>query len=253
MQSVGLVATLNDPDGRMVPFVEKCFPFLRDRYAFMVVMATTFTAPTMVEALQHEKVEVLWEGGNHIGENRRGAVQAGMTYPNSEQVSHLHYCDFDRLLYWALHDPDELTQVIQTHLPQVDYLILGRTESAWATHPSVQIETEAITNTTLAYLIGRDVDATAGSCGLSKAAAQFILTQSTERSNATDAEWAVLAHYCKDLRVDFLPTDGLAFETATFYGEGIYEVLNRASAWQARLRLAHDSIKAAFRVAALLG
>ncbi len=65
-----------------------------------------------------------------VGNARRDSLKFVSNY----DYDYYHYCDFDRLLTWIKEYPAELNSFIQ-NIVDVDYLIIGRTEKAFQTHP----------------------------------------------------------------------------------------------------------------------
>ena len=244
---VGLVATLHDPEGRMVPYLASSLPILRELYGFLLVIATPNSDPRTISALRNGGIDVILEGTDEIGTNRRQVVALGL---RKGATPFLQYCDFDRLLYWTWYYPQELAQLVSGAVPGADYLAIGRTAEAFASHPPVQQELEALTNRVFSYVFGHEMDVTAGSCGLSRAAAEHILRHSQEKSNATDTEWPMIIACLAppELTVDYIAVQGLAFETTTFYGPGAYAAADHAANWARRTRLARDSIEAVMRI-----
>jgi hypothetical protein len=171
-------------------------------------------------------------------------------------------CDFDRWLHWAGRFPDELAALparLDRRRPNVWYACLGRTARAFATHPDVQRVAEAATNQALSRVCGKRLDATAGACWLTAEGADLILAGSIETSKATDLEWPALVLRSAPARVIGVRTEGLEFETATFYAAEVaaagglsswilatYD--ERPDVWRDRLRLAADSVAALARV-----
>ncbi|HEX2922830.1 MAG TPA: hypothetical protein VHS28_02235, partial [Chloroflexota bacterium] len=181
---VALVSTLHDPDGRMVKPTRRFLDELKRIYDAIVVVPTSATTPRLLDALQGTVVEVLSESNGSIGIGRRHALRLGIETGSS----HLHYCDFDRVLHWIGRYPQELTRALEV-IGRHDYLMLGRTDRAFDTHPRVQKDTERITNHGFSLWYGEEVDVSAGSCGVSSTAAKLILEKSVAPTNATDAEW----------------------------------------------------------------
>jgi len=245
MTGTVLISTLHDPQGQMAPFLKKSVPLLTQLYQYLVVIATPETASTTVTGLRAGGIRVDLDGNQHIGENRRRVLSRGLA---ATEATYVHYCDLDRLLYWVLHYSDELVQVVKQVIPVVDYTAIGRTAAAFASHPPVQQELEGMTNEVFSALFGREMDVTAGSCGISRPAGHYLLRHSRETSNATDTEWPSLIGDAGDLHVGYVAVEGLAFETAFFHGEEVYEQAHTAANWARRARLAHDSIRAAIRV-----
>lgn len=245
-RKVVLVSTLHDPQGRMAPFLRNTVPFLTQLYQYLLVVATRTTAAATVAGLRNASIRVDLDGDEHVGENRRRVLGRGLA---DTEAAFVHYCDLDRLLYWVMHHPDELAQVVTEVIGDADYTAIGRTTSAFASHPPVQQELEGMTNEVFSALAGRgEMDVTAGSCAISRPAGEYLLRHSREASNATDTEWPALIGRAAPFCLSYVAVEGLAFETATFYGEDVYEQADTAANWAKRARLAHDSIAAAIRV-----
>ena len=230
----------------MAPFLADRLSFLAQLYQVMAVVATLETAGETLELLREAGAAVWDDGDGQIGKNRRRALAAGM---EQGETAFFHYCDFDRLLHWALHHPHELERVAAQEIPQADYTAIGRTAGAFASHPPAQQELERMTNEVVSFILGEEMDVTAGSSGVSRAAARALVTDSVEKSNATDAEWPIIVRRQPEMRVRHIRVQGLAFETATFYGEGVYSRADTANNWAHRARLARESIAAAIRLA----
>lgn len=247
MTAVTLVSTLHDPGGHMAPHLAAQMAVLTQLYQQLVVVATPQSAASTLASLAHPAVAVQTDGDSRIGENRRRAVRRGL---EACPTPYLHYCDLDRAVHWAMHQRRELEHVVDEVIPSADYTVLGRTAKAFASHPPVQQELEGMTNEVFSYIYGAEMDVTAGSCGLSRAAAHYLAQHSREPSNATDAEWPLLARR-GGLRVAYTAVEGLSFETATFFGPRVHAAAHDADNWARRARLARDSINAALRIGGL--
>jgi hypothetical protein len=250
-----LAATLHDPDGRLLAGLEERATQLA-RYEGVYVAATDATDPR-VPALLADRAAVVIPGDERIGVARRAALRAAFDASDASIL----YSDFDRWLHWAGRFPDELAAIparLARRRPAPWYACLGRTARAFATHPPAQRLAEAATNRALSLAVGRRLDATAGACWLSREAAELVLRQSVEATNATDLEWPALVYRAAPRRLAFLPTEGLEFETAAFYPDEVATAGGKAAwiraryerpeVWLDRLRLAADSVAAACRV-----
>ena len=164
-------------------------------------------------------------------------------------------------MHWAANFPEELAKLpdeISRDQPRAWYVCLGRTPRAFATHPRVQRETETHSNQVISLLTGRTLDATAGACWIARPAADVILSESIETSNATDLEWPALIAVRDRSRLGGRRVEGLEFETATFHQRDI-RAAGGLEAWlaqhydrkdvrEARIRLMTESVRAALRV-----
>jgi hypothetical protein len=241
------MSTLHDPEGRMVKFLHQCLPHLVDLYQFLVIVATPTTSQRTTDILVMHQAQVCLEGSEHVGESRRKALKLGLKHRHAR---HFHYCDFDRLLHWTLHYPDELRSVILNVIPRSDFLVIGRTPEAFDSHPPAQKETEEVVNRVFSFILGTPMDVVAGSCGMSRPAAEQITQKSIEQSNATDTEWPLIVrHLVKPkLSVEYIAVHGLEFETPTFFGAETFRRANTPGNWRLRVQLCRKSVEAAIRV-----
>ncbi|MGI5836396.1 MAG: hypothetical protein ACOX87_07880 [Chloroflexota bacterium] len=252
---VALVSTMHDPEGRMVEATKLLIDRLLEMYEAVVVAPTSHTSPDILDALRGATVELLEESNGRIGVGRRHALRMGLR----TTASHLQYCDFDRILHWIGRYPEELASTLE-ELQKYDYTIIGRTDRAFASHPRVQRDTEAITNHAFSLWFGQPVDISAGSCGVSRRAAALLLEKSVAPSNATDAEWPALVQTTGKMTVGFTRTEGLEFETPDYFADEIAQAgsleawLEERSrpltAWIARTRLTLESLESILAVSA---
>ena len=236
----------------MVDATTRLYARLRGLYEAVAVVPTPSTSVELLARLQDAAVDPLEASRGAVGTGRRHALRLGL----STGASHLHYCDFDRLLHWLDRYPGELDRVL-ADIPRWDYLVLGRSDRAFATHPRVQRDTEIITNHAFSLWFGRPVDVTAGSCAVSRRAAELLLAGSTAPTNATDTEWPALV-LRKRYEVGYLATEGLEFETADYFPKEIAaagsleawleERSRPLAAWIGRTRLTLESLEALERI-----
>jgi hypothetical protein len=128
-------------------------------------------------------------GLNHLGWFRRAAVQLALQGP----CPFILYCDFDRVLHWMEFHPQELNEVAQ-QIGAHDFTILGRTPRAFATHPRLQRDTEAIINHVFERVSGWAWDTGAGARGLSRRAAEAIVMGCLDDQISNDVTWPLCLH-----------------------------------------------------------
>lgn len=128
----------------------------------------------------------------------------------------IHYADLDRLLRWVEQRPDEWLQTMNL-ISTCDYLVVGRTAAAYATHPQALVQTEALSNAVISYLVGKSMDVSAGSKGFSRQAASYVV-EHTQPGHAlgTDGEWTVLLNRA-GFKLDYVEVAGLDWESADRY------------------------------------
>jgi hypothetical protein len=212
--TVGLAVTVHQPDDRLARLTEVQLPALVACYAALTAFCSRETHPAILDLLRNQGVSVALDGGDpggidDIGDVRRATVRFGLR----AGTSHLQTCDFDRAIHWVANYPNELEAVIAA-IPDYDLLVLGRTERAWATHPPYQADTEPLFNRVFALVSGLEWDVGAGSRGLSRQAAETLLSLSQERTVGVDAEWPLLLLRQEGYRVGHQRCEGLEFETA---------------------------------------
>ncbi len=258
MKPIALVTTLHDPDGRQAPLAEPLLPAIEETFEGVVVSATPGSVRCTVELLKRAGAFVLQdgvpEGWGTIGLARRQALEVAV------RLGHRHVllCDFDRLLHWLTVAPDELPAVAE-RVHAADFVVLGRTPSAFDSHPAVQRETERLANHVFALVTGQPWDITGGARGLSSAGLEAVVSHSRVASLGVDAEWPILLQRL-GLRVEYMETEGLSFETADRYadliercggyGAWLTRHVNTAAAWSHRLGIAHEIARAAVEAAA---
>lgn len=242
-----LVTTLHDPNGIYRTFIPKTFPQLTALYASIHVVATPQTDANIIDQLRAHGAIVTLNGSSEIGTSRRQAIIEGM----KSDAQYFHYCDIDRVMFWQITHPEELKDVVTNQIPNADYIILGRTEEAFNTHPPVQIAAETITNRAFGFIFdGSDsIDTTSGSNGFSRSVAEAILKHSVTKSNANDCEWPTIVDRLTPYAVSIIHTNGLAFETQTFHPDkDVFALSDTIQNWSARIQLAQESIDASVRV-----
>lgn len=254
--SVALASTLHDPEGALLPLLRPALPDLTRRYAGLAILATSDTAPAMLELLATAGATIEHQPSDYaaVGSRRLAAVRSAAWLAPA-----VHLCDFDRLLHWWRHYPDELAAVGE-QVARVDLLLLGRTARAWATHPANQRETEQLANRAVSLLYGEEVDICSGSRGLSRRAVAYLAARSREHGVGTDAEWPLLLRDAPGFVREQRLVEGLAFETADRYPEEVAAagglaawnaMLDRDPArWTFRTRVAAEIVAAAARLAA---
>lgn len=229
-----IAVTVHQPDERLAAMIEANLPALTARYAALTANCSQETHPTILDLLRSNgavvRVSQEQVGGiQTIGQVRRETIRAGL----AAGTPHMQMCDFDRAIHWVAHYPEELDEVI-AEIAEYDFLVLGRTERAWATHPAYQAETEPLFNGVFALVTGLAWDVGAGSRGLSRRAAETLLEISREPSVGTDAEWPLLLLGQEGCQVAHRECEGLEFETADRFGPEI-EAAGGYEAWEAKI------------------
>ncbi len=254
--SICFVSTLHDPEGRYLGALRSVGDKLTG-YDGVYVSATVSTDQAVIHEIEKIGCHIQMMPTGVVGEGRRQALATATKCG----FSNYFYCDIDRWLHWNSNFGEELeslTSIIGGIETQPTFVCIGRTRRAFETHPDVQRLAEYATNNALRLAIGQWIDATAGACWMTHDAAEAVLAQSTELSNATDLEWPAIIYRDNPHKLVGIEVEGLEFETASFYLEEIEKSggtekwkraqYDRPSVWSGRLRLAADSIAAMQRI-----
>ena len=219
MSSITLASTWN-PRGELAR-LQRLLPRLEQVYAQRVIVLKPGVDAALAETLAQAGCRVFtppdWSGGRLMA----------LTQALETDATHIHYADMDRLLRWAETRPQEWQAALQA-LAQTDYLLMGRTERAYATHPRALLDTERISNRVISHLIGRAVDVSAGSKGFSRRAAQFLAAHCQPGyALGTDGEWTVLLQRA-GFEMQYVEYDGLDWESADRYQESAADEARQA-------------------------
>jgi hypothetical protein len=210
--SVALAVIQYDPQGLLFDQTARVLPQLQEVFTDIAVYANVATAPHLLDDLRqrnvHVRAEAVEEGFSVIGKFRRAAVNLALQGP----CPFIIYCDFDRILHWMEFYPAELRAVTQ-QITHYDFTILGRTPRAFATHPRIQRDTEAIINHVFERVSDRTWDTGTGARGLSRRAAEAIVTGCLDDQISNDVTWPLCLEQRGGFMLGYLETEGLEFET----------------------------------------
>ena len=252
--AVTLTVTHHDPEGRLYDQARQFLPVLTNIFAGLAVQASLAA---------NDRSLALWQSASAtierstvstlpgLGQVRRAAVAQALR----ASAPFILFCDSDRALHWAEHYPQELAAVVAA-LPEYDFTIVGRTERAFATHPRVQRDTESIVNHVFATVSGREWDVTAAARGLSRRAAEAIVSGCEDDTIGVDVSWPLYLQQRGSFSLGYIATEGLEFETADRHPGEIATAGGRAQwlaqldadpqRWAHRLYLAHLEVEAMF-------
>ncbi|NLS77921.1 MAG: hypothetical protein GXY76_11740 [Chloroflexi bacterium] len=250
---VTLAMTVHDPDGRLYDLTAAHQPALNALYVGVVAVYSHSTAPATLELLRRQGVALYPQEEaadiGRLGRVRLATVAAGLALG----CDHCQLGDHDRMLHWMMTYPDELARAVR-EVAAHDFLVLGRTDRAFATHPPAQQETERLATHAYALATGQEWDITAGSRGVSRRAYEALRRHSREPSVATDGEWPLVIGHLPGLRLGYLAVEGLEFETADRYAAEIAALGGREAwmrahydtlpSWSFRLDLAYRTVEA---------
>lgn len=229
INKVSLLGVIHDPKGKHLESIKLFGESIKELYKNTYITVSEET---------HEHIyNILKDIGFNIRIiEKRGAAHARrqvLAFGLEEYSKFYHYIDFDRLLTWVKYYKEELKTVIDI-IPDYDYLILGRTNKAFETHPIHWKETERITNKIFSLELKKEADVTAGSCSFSEEVARSILKHSKDRM--TDGEWPMIAYRILNKEVEYKAVDGLLYNGDM---NGVFRDINESDEYFSRLRLSY--------------
>lgn len=200
---ISLATILHDPDSKLLPACYASLPKLHRLYDEICIMATDQTPYLgyLNDAIIQSKP------ANGIGEARRQCLRMATG-------DFIHYCDFDRILYWISKYPHELEQAIKT-LQHYDFTIFERTHRAINSHPDFQRQTEIEANALASVRFGQVMDFLSGSRGISKQLKITLTDVSISKGAGIDIEWPLLAKAGK-FTISSMLCEGLEYESDYF-------------------------------------
>ena len=205
-----LAATVHDPDGKLVPALERSARLLRSIFPQIALNISDATRPDVVTAAKAElgaTTMIHAQGEAVIGRARRDAVALALALPGASIL----YCDFDHAVRWAERDAGEIGRVLAS-APDADMLVVGRSSRAMAGEPARLRETENLVNHVYSLMTGRNWDLLFAIRRLSRAAASEILRAARIDTIANDVEWPLLAERA-GLALAYAEADGLYYRT----------------------------------------
>ncbi len=244
------LATAWHPRGEIERFL-KLLPVLQQAYTGMAIAIPPSTEAALLNQLQElQRVEVIvtpeWSWGRYL------ALERSLKFTGT----HIQYADFDRLLRWVETREGEWRNILQI-IQENECTIIGRSPESYQTHPQALIQTEAISNQVVSYLVGQPLDISAGSKGFSREAAEYLVAHCEPGyALGTDAEWPLLLKRA-GFHVTSISVDGLDWESADRYrleaadtqsqkdAAGIYDA--DPQNWARRVGVAKEIVEMGFK------
>jgi hypothetical protein len=248
MNHINFTSTIHDPDNRLGYLIEEIDDCLRNLFASASVAYTPKTNPATVSQLR-ERGYSTFRAEDSVISSYQTALSRALT-PN---VDSLFYCDLDRALHWIKSHPQELETLATTN-DENDFVLIGRTQRAFETHPETQTITEGIGNTLTSKVLGfqetRDVLGTTWI--LTPALAKKVTERKPMNQYGFYAEWPITL-WRSARNPLYLECEGLEWETPDRYIEEIkaqgYQEWKKSfqtgSEWRRRSVMLRDFIDSA--------
>jgi hypothetical protein len=232
-----LAATIHDPDARLVASIAKDAAALKSVFDLFAINITVTTHPTVFEAVDRAlgaQIITHKTGECPIAEARRDAVHLALKH-GGETILH---SDFDHVIRWIEDKPDELSDIL-TREPQTEFLVVGRSPSAFAQSPQRLQQTEKLVNHTFFLMTGRDWDLMFSVRRFHRKAAEAIVTHARSHDLANDVEWPLLALRL-GLSTGYAAADGLTYRTMEDFGAHADTHDSDPAEWIKRIRIADE-------------
>lgn len=204
-----LITTIHDPNKKLINDISRYSPEIKVIFDGIYICVSDATDRQITEICSgcFSDVKVIKKNG--AADARRKTLMYALD--NMKTTQQIMYCDFDRLLTWIKYDKEELTNLVNRANQDVDtdYLIVGRTKKAFATHPSSWRDTEVITNKMSELAFGiEQLDITAGAAIFTIESGEKIAKMS--KHSHTDCEWPKII-FDAALRIGETKVNGLCY------------------------------------------
>ncbi len=199
-----LLCCVHDPKGDNIMPLTKVINRLDEVYSQKYITVSDVTCQKLIDKLRKYNFKIRTIPKRGAANARREVLSFGL----DSNGDYFHYCDFDRIITWASRHFDELKRVAE-ELKCSSYIIFGRTERAFSSHPIEWQETEKISNSICSIVLKKEVDVTAGSCGFSRECLEGLIQYSNAKM--TDSEWPMIVKRIIGLEIDYKKVDGLEY------------------------------------------
>ncbi len=137
--------TYHEPQFKLKTLLTSCLPFIKDNFSKVIVCCTPATSKDVLDFLEQEGFIVHVSTIDTEVNTYKQAIETALEYIENDGTQRIFYIDFDRLLHWIDKYPAELKQTLGRG-ENFEFVHIGRTPTAFETHPETQRDTESIIN-----------------------------------------------------------------------------------------------------------
>ncbi|MHA1765463.1 MAG: hypothetical protein ACTSVK_04310, partial [Promethearchaeota archaeon] len=251
--------TVHDPEALLKPIILRNIDKTIKICKKIVVIATPTTNSEIISLLEKYSPNLIIKQNSSMKnvDNYKFALKIGIE--NISEEGRVFYSDFDRLLHWVENFSEELAHIIEENL-DYDYLHLGRSQTAFKTHPSTQTRTEYIANQFASKILGfstiKDIISV---CWIAK---PFLIKKVIENKSITNQgfyiTWPIIMWLNAKIK-EYIEVEGQEWETPDKYKEKIKEIgykkwvnnFENSREWKRRLILLQECLDEAYELATI--
>ena len=243
-------STFHDPDFSLKEDLKSALPLIKSIFHKSTVCITPSSNEEIMDMLKENDIEIaVGPKMERLGTYKK-SMELGRDLIKDEKKQRLFYVDFDRLVHWANFHPLELSN-LKNKINKCDYLHVGRTGRAFATHPETQIKTERIVNELSSKVMGmkETVDVISVCYFLTKDLAAALITQTMITDMGFYGAWPVLLwNWSSEQKKAYIEAEGLEWETPDRFKRQIEKIghekwvqqFKTPSEWKFRVKLMHE-------------
>lgn len=216
---IALLTTIHDPDGNLVNHTQDYLPKISSLFDLRFCEVTQETSQKLIKIL-HPNILLNITPKNGMAQARRQVLSFGL----ESDATYFFHCDFDRLLFWIAHYPEELEKCLD-YTFRYDFIVYGRTYYAFETHPELQRITERAGNALCRYVLNLsysffphylsipEIDFLSGTRSFSYKVGKYLKRRSYENGAKIDIEWPLSIQASEYYSSGYTEVEGLAYET----------------------------------------
>lgn len=247
--SIILTSTFHDPELSLKKLLATALPLLNSLFKKIIVVLTPFMDQKSITFLESKGFIVIKCLTDSRVETYKLAYKTALEHIDNEKLEKIMYIDFDRLIHWINHYPEELQEIMTE--TDVDYLQIGRTSRAFETHPNTQKDTEIIVNEfgSKIFDFKRTRDIISVCHIITKKLAINILNLKNKTVLGFYCSWPILLWNWADSK-KYLEVEGLEWETPDRFKKEIEKMeyekwimeFQNSSEWRNRVNLLHQCL-----------
>ncbi len=213
-----LVSTYHDPLFRLEEVIKQSLPFLKTHFKKIFICYTPLTSSNAVEFLKKNNITAQISPNLTQVDTYNTSLKLALEHEQYSSDTKLLSIDFDRVVHWIMHYPNELLNVLHQS-SQFDFVHLARTPRAFNTHPKTQRATEQIINDLCSAVIGfkeKSIDMVSVCFLMTPSLAKELLQITHHSPSGIYYTWPIYL-WKKSSTPKYVEVEGLEWETPDQY------------------------------------